>query len=94
MIQNRTDSGAPASSHPAFEPHPIQGWTPVFIPLVLQESVDRQYYDELIRVSGADNLEWAHKLARKESIMTRMSVGASFAIAMQVAAKAARGSVV
>ena len=31
---------APAASHPAFEPHPIQGWTPDFIPYVLQEAID------------------------------------------------------
>ena len=36
--QQRETDGAPASSHPAFEPHPIQGWTPDFIPEVLQEA--------------------------------------------------------
>ena len=38
--QERSADGAPAESHPAFEPHPIQGWTPDFIPLVLQEAID------------------------------------------------------
>jgi cysteine synthase len=38
--QERSADGGPASSHPAFEPHPIQGWTPDFIPLVLQEAID------------------------------------------------------
>ena len=38
--QEREHDGAPASSHPAFEPHPIQGWTPDFIPKVLQEAID------------------------------------------------------
>jgi cysteine synthase A len=37
----RNDAGAPADSHPAFEPHPIQGWTPDFIPWVLQEAIDK-----------------------------------------------------
>ena len=37
--QLRAEDGAPADSHPAFEPHPIQGWTPDFIPLVLQEAI-------------------------------------------------------
>ena len=44
--QERAADGSPAVSHPAFEPHPIQGWTPDFIPLVLQEAVDKNYYDE------------------------------------------------
>ena len=39
--QERLDDGAPAVSHPEFEPHPIQGWTPDFIPLVLQEAIDK-----------------------------------------------------
>ena len=38
--QNRAPDGTPAMTHPAFEPHPIQGWTPDFIPLVLQEGID------------------------------------------------------
>ena len=33
--QERTDDGAPAVSHPDWNPHPIQGWTTDFIPLVL-----------------------------------------------------------
>ncbi|MBT6300387.1 MAG: cysteine synthase, partial [Rhodobacteraceae bacterium] len=39
-------------------------------------------------------LEWAHNLARKEGIMTGISGGSSFAVAMKVAAKAAPGSVI
>src|SRR5262245_37111134 len=42
--QKRAADGAPGESHPAFEPHPIQGWTPDFIPLVLQEALDKSYY--------------------------------------------------
>ena len=38
--QERGPGNAPAASHPAFEPHPIQGWTPDFIPYVLQEAID------------------------------------------------------
>ena len=38
--QARNADGSPASSHPAWESHPIQGWTPDFIPLVLQEAID------------------------------------------------------
>ena len=39
--QPRNADGSPGASHAAFEPHPIQGWTPDFIPLVLQEAIDR-----------------------------------------------------
>src|SRR5499427_1138322 len=45
--QERAADCAPAASHPAFEPHPIQGWTPDFIPYVLQEAIDSGLYDEV-----------------------------------------------
>ncbi len=92
--QERLDDGAPASSHGAFEPHPIQGWTPDFIPLVMQEFLDKKNYDALMPVAGADAVAWAQKLACKEGILTGISGGATLAVAMQVAETAAPGSVI
>ncbi len=92
--QARTEEGGPAGSHPAFEPHPIQGWTPDFIPLVLQEAIDGHYYDELIPIPGPEGMKWARELAAKEGICTGTSGGSTFGIAMQVAEKAAPGSVI
>jgi cysteine synthase A len=92
--QKRASDGSPAVGHPAFEPHPIQGWTPDFIPLVLQESIDESYYDEVIPIAGADAVKWARALARKEGIFCGISSGATFGAAMQVAQKAAEGSVI
>jgi len=92
--QTRNDEGEPDESHPAFEPHPIQGWTPDFIPLVLQEAIDRGYYDELVPVAGADGIKWAQELARKEGILTGVSGGSTFAVAVQIAETAEPGSVI
>jgi len=92
--QARSDDGSPAESHPAFEPHPIQGWTPDFIPLVLQEALDRNYYDELIPVAGPVAIEWSRKLAQKEGIFTGISGGATFAVALEIAERAAAGAVI
>jgi len=92
--QPRTADHAPAASHPAFEPHPIQGWTPDFIPHVLQEAVDDGLYDELIPVAGADGIAWAQKLAQREGILTGISGGASFAVAMKIAERVEPGSVI
>ena len=92
--QERTDSGGPAGSHPAFEPHPVQGWTPDFIPLVLQEAMDNNGYDELITISGPDGIDWARKLARQEGLFTGISGGATFGVAMKVAETAPDGSVI
>lgn len=92
--QDRSADNGPASSHPAFQPHPIQGWTPDFIPYVLQEAIDGGYYDELIPVAGPDGMKWARELAAKEGIFTGVSGGSTFAVARQVAEKAAPGSVI
>ena len=92
--QQRTPDGAPAATHPAFEPHPIQGWTPDFIPLVLQDCIDSAGYDDLVPVAGADGIAWARKLARREGILTGISGGASFAVAMKLAETAAPGTVI
>ncbi len=61
---------------------------------MLQEAVDRHYYDELRPIAGPVAMEWSRKLARKEGIFTGISGGASFGVAMQVAAEAAPGSVI
>ncbi|MFV2033889.1 MAG: cysteine synthase A [Halocynthiibacter sp.] len=92
--QKRGAEGQPAESHSAFEPHPIQGWTPDFIPLVLQESLDNGYCDEIIPVAGPDGIAMTRALAQKEGILTGISGGATFAVAMKVAANAAPGSVI
>lgn len=92
QMQAREDDGSPAASHPAWEPHPIQGWTPDFIPRVLQESIDKQYYDELLPIAGADGIAWSKQLAQREGIFTGISGGSTFAIAMQIAEKASAGA--
>lgn len=92
--QERNEDGSPAASHPAFEPHPVQGWTPDFIPLILQEAIDEGYYDELIPVPGPAGIEWSKKLAQNEGILAGISGGATFAAAMQIAERADPGSVI
>ena len=94
VAQTRGAGGAPAASHPSFEPHPIQGWTPDFIPNVLQECIDSDGYDELIPIAGAEGVAWSKKLAQREGIMTGISGGATFAVAMQIAQRADPGAVI
>ncbi|MBK6308101.1 MAG: cysteine synthase A [Gemmatimonadetes bacterium] len=94
IAQVRGADHSPAASHSAFTPHPIQGWTPDFIPYVLQESIDQHFYDELIPVAGPDAIAWSRKLAAQEGIFTGISGGGSLAVAIQVAERAAEGSVI
>ena len=92
--QPRNSDGSPAGGHVAFEPHPIQGWTPDFIPLVLQEAIDKSYYDEVIPIAGAEAVKWGKALAQKEGIFCGISSGATFGVAMRVAEKAQSGAVI
>jgi cysteine synthase len=91
--QQRAAGNSPAGSHPAWQPHPIQGWTPDFIPFVLQEAVDKKFYDQIVPIPGPVAVEWSRKLASKEGIFTGISGGATFAAARQIAEKAEPGSV-
>ena len=91
--QDRNADGSPSGSHPAWEPHPMQGWTPDFIPNVLQETLDKKYYDDLISVPGPDGLAWSRRLAAEEGIFCGISGGATFACAMKAAENAPDGSV-
>lgn len=92
--QERASDNSPAASHPAWTPHPIQGWTPDFIPQVLQESIDKHYYDQLIPIAGPVGIEWSRKLAQQEGIFTGISGGSTFAVARQVAESAPKGSII
>merc|ERR1712186_164386 len=83
--------GAPAKAHPAWTPHPIQGWTPNFIPKVTEDGLNLKLEDEIILVDGKDAMETSIKLARMEGIFCGTSGGATVATALEVCKKAARG---
>ena len=93
LEQARLEDGSPKDSHPAWQPHMIQGWTPDFIPQVLQESVDQQHFDQVLPVNGEDGMRWATRLAAEEGILTGISGGSTLATAMEVAENAPEGSV-
>ncbi len=73
-----------------WQPHKIQGWTPDFIPDVL----DREVFDELRAVSDDRAIEVSRELAHKEGIFTGISSGATLATALDVAEDAPDGSVI
>ena len=73
-----------------WQPHKIQGWTPDFIPDVL----DRDVYDELRAVGDDRAIEVSRELAAREGIFTGISSGATLATALDVAEEAPKGSVI
>jgi cysteine synthase A len=92
--QDRSPDGAPIGSHPAFEPHMIQGWTPDFIPAVLQESIDQKRFDQLVPIDAQDGIEASKLLAQKEGIFTGISGGSTFSVALKIAETAEPGTVI
>ncbi len=93
LAQERHDDDSPAGSHPAWEPHVIQGWTPDFIPKVLQEGIDRAFFDEVRPVDGVKGMAMAQHLAANEGILTGVSGGSTLLTAVEVAHLAPEGSV-
>jgi len=86
--------GAPASGHPAWTPHPIQGWTPNFIPKVTEEGLKLNLHDEVILIDGKVAMDTALQLARLEGIFCGTSGGATVATALEVCKKAPPGSTI
>ena len=73
-----------------WNPHKIQGWTPDFIPDVL----DREIFDELMSVTDERAIEVARELAATEGIFAGISAGGTLATALELAERASEGSVI
>ncbi len=73
-----------------WSPHKIQGWTPDFIPDVL----NREIFDRLIPVTDELSIELSRRLAAEEGIFVGISSGATLAAAFEIAEKAEKGSVI
>jgi cysteine synthase A len=92
--QPHNADGSPASRHSAWKPHPIQGWSPDFIPKLTADAVEAGYISRVMTVSGPEALKSSQELARKEGIFVGISSGATFTVALQVAREAEKGSVI
>ncbi len=79
-------------SHPAFKPHPLQGWTPDFIPQLLEQVSTGKRIDGMLSIDGPEAIQCAQALAREEGIFVGISAGGTFAGALKVAAQAPAGS--
>jgi cysteine synthase A len=92
VAQERNDDGSPAASHPSFSPHPMQGWTPDFVPLLTEDALGLHLADRILPVNGKDALKAARDLARQEGIFAGISSGATLAGALQICAEAPEGA--
>jgi cysteine synthase A len=90
--QKQREDGSPAESHPAFNPHPMQGWTPDFISKLTGDARDASFIDDMKLIPGPRALECSRSLAQQEGIFVGISAGATFAGALDVARDAPEGA--
>ena len=82
-------AGAALLKGDEWKPHKIQGWTPDFVPEVL----DREAYDTLVNISDDEAIATSRRLAAEEGIFVGISAGATVATALKIAETAPQGSV-
>ena len=92
--QQRNADGTPAAGHPSWKPHPMQGWSPDFIPKLTGDAVDMNVIHKIVTIPGPDALSCSKQLAQKEGIFVGISAGGTFAGALQVCKDAPKGSTV
>ena len=92
--QKRNPDGSPAESHPSFQPHPMQGWTPDFIPKLAEDALSANNVDQLLTIKGDDALRLSRELAQQEGIFTGITGGATFTAALQIAQSAPEGTTI
>ena len=90
--QARKPDGTPAAAHPAFKPHPMQGWTPDFIPKLTGDAVDQKLFDRLLAIPGPDAIRCSKDLAAREGIFVGITSGATLAGGLRIAAEAPKGA--
>lgn len=88
IIMCEPDNAALLSGE-SFNPHKIQGWTPDFVPSIL----NREIYDDIVKVNEVEARDAARELATKEGIFCGVSAGGTFAAARRLAEDAPEGSV-
>jgi cysteine synthase A len=92
--QERNADGSPATGHPAFKPHPMQGWSPDFIPKLAADAVDMGVIDRILTIPNADAMHWSKQLAQNEGIFVGITSGATFAGAIRICKEAPKGATV
>jgi cysteine synthase A len=90
--QARNPDGSPSAGHPAWAPHPMQGWTPDFIPKLTEDAMNLDVIERILPIAGAEAIRCSQELATKEGLFVGITSGATFAGALKVAQDAAKGA--
>jgi cysteine synthase A len=92
--QQRNPDGSAASSHPAWKPHPQQGWSPDFIAKLAADAVETKAISQVLRIPNAEAMHCSRELACKEGIFVGITSGATFSGALRVSAEAPQESTI
>lgn len=93
-IPNPRNADGTSGSHPLSRPHPMQGWSPDFIPKLTEDAVAESLIDRIQPVNGSAAMRCARDLARREGILVGITGGATFAGALEVARTAPQGATI
>ena len=91
--QERNPDGSAVKSNASWKPHPLQGWSPDFVPKLTADVVASGVIDRILKVTGAQAMQCSRELAQKEGIFVGITAGGTFAAALQVCQDAPKGSV-
>lgn len=83
-------AGAALLQGKEWAPHKVQGWTPDFVPGVLNRDVAHR----VLSIDDADSIDTARRLAAEEGIFVGISAGGTLAAALEVAKTAVDGAVI
>ncbi len=94
VAQDKDGDGNPVGTHPAYSPHPLQGWGPNFISRLTGDAVDLGVIDRVLTIAGEDALRRARELGAKEGILVGITAGATLAGALQLCEAAEDGATI
>jgi cysteine synthase A len=92
--QERKPDGTPAKPHASFKPHPMQGWSPDFVPKLTGDAVALKLIDKVLTIAGPEAMKCSKDLAQKEGIFVGITAGGTLAGALKVCAEAPKGSTI
>ena len=90
--QERRPDGTPAKPNAAWKPHPMQGWSPDFVPKLTGDAVDMGVIHKVLTITGPEAMKCSKDLAQKEGIFVGITAGGTFAAALKVCREAPRGA--
>ena len=91
-VQERRADGTPAKANTSWKPHPMQGWSPDFVPKLTGDAVDMGVIHKVLTITGPEAMQYSKQLAQKEGIFVGITAGGTFAAALKVCQEAPRGS--